>query len=97
MGETRNEMLTFWLTLTFAALVIGMGIVLIVPVFQRCRDLCRQEAELVERIEAKKRQIAQLVDCQNRFQTDPDFVEQIARKNHRFYPGELVFYFGKGK
>ena len=47
------------------------------------------EAELEE----KKKEIARLVENQRRFRTDPDFVEAIARRNRRVFPGELVFIF----
>ena len=39
------------------------------------------------------RKTAELVEKQRRFQTDREFVESIARQNHRVYPGELVFLF----
>ena len=32
---------------------------------------------------------------QRRFKTDADFVERIARQNHRVFPGDLVFIFDK--
>ena len=51
--------------------------------------------ELQERIDRKKREIAELVENQRRFKTDADFVEKIARQNHRVLPGELVFIFEK--
>ena len=45
----------------------------------------------------EKIEIAKLLDNQRRFRTDPDFVEHIARQNHRVFPGELVFMFNEGK
>ena len=42
-----------------------------------------------------QQEIAQLRDYQRRFRTDKDFVETIARQNHRVFPGELVFLFEK--
>ena len=47
----------------------------------------------MQRIEEKKREIAKLIENQNRFRSDRDFVEQIARRNGRVFPGELVFVF----
>ena len=52
--------------------------------------------EMSALIEAKKQEIAALVENQRRFRTDRDFVESIARKKDRVLPGELVFIF-KGR
>ena len=75
-------------------IVIG-GLVLMYPDYRRAESLKRQNAELEQMIERKKREIALLVDNQRRFRTDPDFIEMIARQNHRVFPGELVFTFEK--
>ena len=69
------------------------GAVSVWPTYQRGKELKRQDAELTQRIEEKKREIAKLVENQNRFRSDRDFVEQIARRNGRVFPGELVFVF----
>ena len=77
-------------------LVIGVavgGLVTAWPNYLRSRSLKRQDAELAERLEEKKREIAKLKEYQNRFRTDSEFVENIARQNHRVFPGELVFKF----
>lgn len=50
-------------------------------------------AELEIRIANKQREIAHLRENQRRFRNDPDFIEKIARQNHRVFPGELVFVF----
>ena len=44
-------------------------------------------------IEAKKAEIAELKDQQRRLSADRGFVEKLARRNRRVYPGELVFIF----
>ncbi len=80
-------------TLVLLALIVAGGAALAYPSWRRGRALCRQEAELRGLIEEKKREIAQLVENQRRFKTDPDFVEAIARRNRRVFPGELVFIF----
>ena len=59
------------------------------------REVKKKESELQEKIDMKKREIEMLKDYQRRFQTDSDFVEMIARENHRVFPGELVFTFEK--
>ena len=74
--------------------VIGVGGAFSVwPTYLRGKSLKRQDAELTRRIEEKKREIEKLKEFQRRFASDRDFVEQIARRNGRVYPGELVFKF----
>ena len=82
-------------TVTVALIVvIGVGgAVSVWPTYLRGKGLKRQDAELTQRIEEKKREIAKLIENQNRFRSDRDFVEQIARRNGRVFPGELVFVF----
>lgn len=63
------------------------------PEWVRHRALNRQDAELTRRIEEKKHEIAKLKENQQRFRTDAEFVETIARQNRRVFPGELVFIF----
>jgi len=82
-----------WLTMAIVAVVVIGGSVLIYPNYDRGRRLKRKEADLQAQIESKRREIAKLVEYKNRFRSDPDFVEAIARQNHRVFPGELVFIF----
>lgn len=84
-----------WFTVLLIAVIVIGGTVMVYPSYLRGKSLKRQEAELNEQIQAKKREIAALMDCQRRFRSDPDFVEKIARQNHRVFPGELVFVFDK--
>ena len=61
--------------------VIGVGGAFSVwPTYLRGRSLKQQDEELTRRIEEKKRDIAKLKENQKRFLSDPDFVEQIARR-----------------
>ena len=82
-------------TVTVALIVvIGVGgAVSVWPTYLRGKELKRQDADLMQRIEEKKREIAKLIENQNRFRSDRDFVEQIARRNGRVFPCELVFVF----
>lgn len=73
--------------------VILVGLCLAYPTWLRGRALKVQEADLRIQIEDKKKEIARLTENQRRFRTDPSFVESIARKNRRVFPGELVFTF----
>lgn len=89
--ETFVNFLTFFLL----ALILVGGIVMTYPNWRRGQSLRRQNAELQARIDAKKAEIAKLVDNQRRFRTDADFVEAIARQNRRVFPGEFVFIFDR--
>lgn len=79
------------ITYTVLLVIVVGGILVMYPDYRRSESIKRQKAELQERIESTKREIATLVDCQRRFQTDADFIELIARQNHRVFPSELVF------
>lgn len=82
-----------WFIGTLLVLIVGGGLFMAYPSFRRSQALKRQDAELQERIEDKKREIAALIENQRRFKADADFVETIARQNRRVFPGELVFIF----
>ena len=74
-------------------LILGGGMATVYPAFRRGESLKRQQRELEQRIDDKKREIVALIEKQRRFRTDADFVETIARQNRRVFPGELVFIF----
>lgn len=93
MTDGFKEKVARVLTVTLLLLIGCGGAFAVWPIYQRERSLKKQDAELTVRIEAKKLEIQKLIDNQKRFQTDSDFVEMIARKNRRVYPGELVFIF----
>lgn len=93
MNEGFKEHLARMLTIVLIGIIVVGGIVAVWPIYQRAQALKRQDAELTEKIEAKKREIARLIEFQHRFKTDSGFVENIARQNHRVFPGELVFIF----
>ena len=95
MNESLKDKIARYLTYAALLLIIVGGAVMMYPNYRRSEALKRQNAELQARIDDKKREIAQLLDYQRRFRTDADFVETIARQNHRVFPGELVFIFEK--
>lgn len=98
MNEVFKEKVLRLLTGFVLVLIVVVGLVLMYPDYQRSEALKRQNAELQETIDRKKREIEQLKENQQRFRTDADFVEMIARQNRRVFPGELVFTFDeKGK
>jgi cell division protein FtsB len=93
MNDAWKDKIVKWSTLILVAIVFVGGLLVTWPNYRRGQSLKEQEAELMERIEGKRREIAKLIDNQRRFRTDPDFVEHIARQNRRVFPGELVFVF----
>ena len=95
MDEGLKDRFFRILTGSILLLIIVGGFFLTYPNYRRSESLKQQNAELQERIDQKKREIATLVENQRRFRTDADFVEMIARQNHRVFPGELVFIFEK--
>jgi cell division protein FtsB len=95
MSSDLKNKITNYATVACVLLIAIGGSVMMYPNFKRGRSLKAQNAELQECIDAKKREIAFLKECQRRFRTDADFVEAIARQNNRVFPGELVFLFDK--
>ena len=93
MLEGLKDKFMKWFTSSLLVLIIGGGLFMAYPSFRRGQALKRQDAELQERIDAKKREIAALIENQRRFKTDADVGETIARQNRRVFPGELVFIF----
>ena len=80
----------------FVVLIIGIvvaGAVASHPRYKRMQTLTKQKARVLELVEAKKAEIAELKEQQRRFSSDRGFVEKLARRNRRVYPGELVFIF----
>lgn len=93
MNGAWKDKFVKWFTLGLVAAVFVGGLLVAWPNYRRGQSLKKQDAELAERIESKRKEIAKLLDNQRRFRTDPDFVEHIARQNRRVFPGELVFVF----
>lgn len=95
MSESLKDRILRILTGSVLLLIVIGGLVMMYPNYRRSESLKKQNAELQEKIDMKKREIATLIENQSRFRTDSDFVEMIARQNHRVFPGELVFVFEK--
>ena len=93
MSEDFHNRFFKILTMVLVMLVLVGGMVFAWPYFTQRRALKRKDADLQTRIEEKKREISVLQENQRRFRTDSEFVESIARQNHRVFPGELVFIF----
>ncbi len=84
-------------TVVVVMLVLAGGLVKLYPLYTQYRSLSRQAAALDRKTEDVERQTAELNEKQRLFQTDREFLESIARQNHRVYPGEIVFLFEGGK
>lgn len=95
MSESLRDKTIRYLTYFVLTLIVVVGVAMMYPDYRRSQSLKRQNAELQKQIENRKREIDKLMENQQRFKTDADFVEKIARQNHRVFPGELVFIFDK--
>ncbi len=67
------------------------GYVICKPKIDRVKALKERRDAVRERIAAKRAEIDKLKEYGERFAKDPVFVEMIARRNRRVYPGEIVF------
>ncbi len=91
MNEMLKEKALRILTGCVLLVIVIGGLVMMYPNYRRAESLKRQNAELQETIDRKKKEINGLLENQRRFKTDSDFVEMSARQNRRVFPGELVF------
>jgi Tfp pilus assembly protein PilO len=73
------------------AIVIAGGVVIFPPKFQSMKHLEEQRNEIKRKIAYKEKEIETLKLRQQRFSTDPEFVELIARQNKRIRPNEIIF------
>lgn len=93
MKTSLGEKLARIFTVLIVLVVLVGGLASAWPAYLRGRSLRIRDAQLAAEIEEKKREIAKLKEYQQRFKTDSEFVEAIARQNNRVFPGELVFIF----
>ena len=73
--------------------IVATGLVITFLKYRQAAGLEQAKAELDRRINLKNEEIAAVREKQNRFRTDREFVEGLARENRRVFPGELVFVF----
>ncbi len=78
--------------LAFIAIAVT-GAVISLPKYKQTQDLEAKKAKIARQIEEKRAEIQEIKEKQNRFNTDREFVESLARQNRRVFPGELVFVF----
>lgn len=92
--------MSFWVGL-YRAAWIALGVLFVVgavaafaPPIRQYRELRRMEADLQEEIRLKEELLHHLKQQQERLQSDPEFVEKIAREELGLArPGETVYKF----
>ncbi len=72
-------------------IVVAGGLFILPPKIQDMRSLEAQRNEIKRKIDYKEKEIETLKLRQQRFSTDPEFVELIARQNKRIRANELIF------
>ncbi len=78
----------------FFIVAVFVGAFIVVrPKILQAEDLAAERDRIRRRIDEKRAAIQEIKDKQNRFNTDREFVESLARQNRRVFPGELVFVF----
>lgn len=93
MNEEAKDKIYTAITAAIILLVIACGLVKAAPRYRQYCALKESVGETERRIAEVKRRSDELADKQKRFETDREFVESIARQNHRVHPGEFVFVF----
>jgi Tfp pilus assembly protein PilO len=73
------------------AIVIAGGLFILPPKIQNMQNLETLRNEMKRKIAYKEKEIETLKLRQQRFSTDSEFVELIARQNKRIRPNELIF------
>jgi cell division protein FtsB len=93
MKEETKIQFANWFAGALVVLVLGFGVAKLAPKYRQFVSLRGQVAEREAKIAECRRKTAEINEMQRRFETDSEFVESIARQNHRVYPGEIVFVF----
>ena len=73
--------------------IVAATVVIAYLKYRHARDLMMEKERIMRRIDEKRAEIAEIKTKQNRFNTDRELVETLARQNRRVFPGELVFVF----
>jgi Tfp pilus assembly protein PilN len=86
-------------TTFITAVVLGLtgAVLFFLPKYHELKDREAQCDEMQRRIDAKQQEIKTIRVHQQRLQTDPAFVEQVARQSRRIRPNELVFVYDAEK
>jgi len=74
-------------------LSVGVGYFVFLPKYTQWHALEKRRDVLSREIALKEAEIRSLKSRQQRFKTDPDFVEVVARQSKRIRPNEILFVF----
>ena len=92
MNKILHKILQGFFFLGFLGIVVT-GVMVSYPKYRHARGLAEERARIQRKIDDKLREITELKAMQQRFNTDREFVETLARRNRLVFPGELVFVF----
>ena len=92
MSRLVDKISRFMCIVLIAGIAVA-GVVACYPRSMRMKGLAQEKARYLQLVDEKKAEIAELKEQQRRFSADRGFIEKLARRNHRVYPGELVFIF----
>lgn len=92
MNQILHKVLQVFFVLGFFGIVVT-GVMVSYPKYRQASGLAEERVRIQRRIDEKTREIAEIKAMQQRFNTDREFVETLARRNRRVFPGELVFIF----
>ena len=73
--------------------IVVTGLMIAKPRYEMSQGLKERREHLLQMIEEKQREIADLKSRQYRFNSDRGFVESLARKNRCVRPNEILFVF----
>ena len=96
--------MNLWLTIyrlacaAFAVILIVVVVALFLPKVRQARERARRAAVIEEENRAKEELTKQLRQQQERFMSDPKYVERVAREElGKAKPGETIFRFSEKK
>jgi hypothetical protein len=75
------------------AAAVTLAWFIVKPHVEEKRRFEEQRNELARRVARERAEVDELNGRSLRFETDPEFVEHEARRNHRVFPGETEFVF----
>lgn len=83
----------FYKTTCCVAVVLALisAMLFFLPKFGALRDRESRCKTLQTKIETKQKELKEIRLRQQRLQSDPSFVERVARENRRIRPNEIVF------
>jgi len=93
MFDKKRDMCVKWCVRCLVLAIVGVGVRCAFPSYTRSQELKRRVADLEQRLDCKRQEIADLNEKQRRFQSDRDFIESIAHQNRKLYTDEVVFIF----